>query len=91
MAIGNPNVSKRDPYEKQKQIPLSAAASGSRVRVLAIPERICRQLLPQGVRPGEFLIIKNRAPIGGAILVDANGATIALGRSLARKIMVRVV
>ncbi len=78
----------RSPQDKPKQIPLSSAASGTRVRVITIPERISRQLVPQGVRPGEFLTIKNRAPIGGAILVDANGATIALGRALARKIIV---
>jgi Fe2+ transport system protein FeoA len=84
-------VAIRDPQAKHSQIPLSAAASGSRVRVVAIPERISRQLVPQGVRPGEVLVVKNRAPVGGAILVQVNGATIALGRALARKIMVKVV
>ncbi len=89
MAIGD--TSSRDPQDKHKPIPLSSATSGSRVRVVTIPERGSRQLVPQGVRPGELLIVKNRAPIGGAILVDANGAMIALGRVLARKIMVKVV
>jgi len=89
VAIGK--TPSREPQDKPKQIPLSSVASGSRVRVLAIPERIARQLVPQGVRPGEFLTVKNRAPIGGAILVAVNGATIALGRALARKIMVKVV
>ncbi len=89
MDLANP--SSRDPHDKKKQIPLSSAASGSRVRVVTIPERISRQLVPQGVSPGEVLIVKRRAPIGGAILVEANGATIALGRALARNILVKVV
>ncbi len=85
------STSSRDPHDKHKQVPLATVASGGRVRVVTVPDRVSRQLIPQGVRPGEFLTVRNRAPIGGAILVEAKGAMIALGRALARKIMVKVV
>ncbi len=70
---------------------LYSSGSGTRVRVLEVPERMVTQLARQGVRSGDVLKVINRAPMGGPILVEVKGATIALGRAVARKIVVQAV
>lgn len=85
------NSPPHDTEKKHKHAPLYSAQSGARVRVVTVPERMTGQLARQGVRSGDVLTVKNRAPMGGPILVEARGTMIALGRALARKIMVQVV
>ncbi len=70
---------------------LYSSGSGTRVRVLEVPERMVTRLARQGVRSGDVLKVINRAPMGGPILVEVKGATIALGRAVARKIVVQAV
>ncbi len=43
-----------------------------------------------GIRPGETLNVRRTAPLGGPVLVEGPGGTVAIGRGLARKVKVRV-
>lgn len=58
------------------------------MQVLSIAGAVAEQLARQGLRSGDIVLVKNRAPLGGPVLVEVQGAVIALGRALARKIMV---
>ena len=42
-----------------------------------------------GIVPGAEVTVVSRAPVGGPVLVEVNGARIALGRGVARKVVVR--
>lgn len=42
------------------------------------------------IRGGEVLEVKRAAPWGGPILVETNGSVVAVGRGLARKVLVEV-
>ncbi len=59
------------------------------MQVLSITGAVADQLARQGLRSGDIVVVKNRAPLGGPVLVEVQGAVIALGRALARKIMVK--
>ena len=64
--------------------------SGIRVRLVSYGggrgvESKLRQL---GVSPGDILEIAREAPLGGPILVNVNGRSVALGRGVASKILV---
>jgi Fe2+ transport system protein FeoA len=54
-------------------------------------EAVQRQLSRQGIRAGATLEVRESAPMGGPVLVETRGSTLALGRGLARKVIVRVV
>ena len=81
----------RPPEDAKKRKPptLYSAKSGSRVQVLVVGGPLVDQLARQGLRAGDVVLVKNRAPLGGPILVEVQGAVIALGRTLARKITVK--
>jgi ferrous iron transport protein A len=49
-----------------------------------------RQLAQLGVRTGSTLTVHRRAPMGGPILVESAGSTVAIGRGLARKVTVQI-
>ncbi len=84
--------SSRTPDDSRKRKPanLYSARSGSRVEVVSVTGTMVDQLARQGLRSGDIVVVKNRAPLGGPVLVEVQGAVIALGRALARKITVKV-
>lgn len=41
-----------------------------------------------GIVPGAEVEVISRAPVGGPVLVQVNGARVALGRGVARKVVV---
>jgi len=41
-----------------------------------------------GIVPGVEVKVVSRAPVGGPVLVEVNGARVALGRGVARKVVV---
>ncbi|MCL6481342.1 MAG: ferrous iron transport protein A [Firmicutes bacterium] len=49
-----------------------------------------RQLAQLGIQPGSILCVRQSAPLGGPLLVETQGAVLALGRTLSRKIQVRL-
>ncbi len=83
----------RTPEDSRKRKPanLYSARSGSRVQVLSVADALADQLARQGLRSGDIVVVKNRAPLGGPVLVEVQGAVIALGRGLARKIAVKAI
>jgi len=73
-------------------VSLDLAPEGARVRILSLMVgRGARQrLLEMGITPGtEVLIVNNKH--FGPILVLSRGTIIALGRGIARKILVEVI
>ncbi len=47
------------------------------------------RLSRMGIVPGAEVKVVSKAPVGGPILVEVNGAQVALGRGVARKVVVR--
>jgi ferrous iron transport protein A len=46
------------------------------------------RLATMGLLPGVVLSVLNRGPLGGPLLVEIDGTRIALGRGVARKVLV---
>lgn len=74
---------------------LSTAAAGDAVQVLCISEvvedetALLRYLGEKGVKPGVQLVLEDLGPGGsGPLLLDVDGASVALGRAVAEKIWV---
>ena len=79
--------------ENETTIPLDRAPAASRVRVLEIAggHGATRMLAQLDIRVGKTLRVHRSAPLGGPVLVETSGSTVAVGRSLARKVIVRVI
>lgn len=75
-----------------RDCPLHEAPAGQRVAIvsLTVPPNNATRLAQHGLRVGAVVRVKRVAPLGGAILVEAGGHTVALGRSLASAIQVQV-
>ncbi len=71
---------------------LDLAPKGKQVEVVQIEENrdTRRQLAQLGILPGTVLCVRQSAPLGGPLLIEAQGAVLALGRALSRKIQVRL-
>jgi len=54
-------------------------------------EKLQQRLLQHGLYPGDRARILRAAPMRGPLLVEVSGREIAVGRSVAQKIMVEVV
>ena len=46
------------------------------------------RLATMGLLPGAVLSVLNRGPLGGPLLIEIDGTRIALGRGVARKVLV---
>lgn len=69
---------------------LLAAGSGNKIRIIGFEtdsdlEGKLRQL---GIAPGDLAKVLRHAPLGGPVLIEINGREIALGESIAAKVMV---
>ncbi|MCL6565599.1 MAG: ferrous iron transport protein A [Acidobacteriia bacterium] len=71
---------------------LDHAPKGKQVEVVQIEENrdTRRQLAQLGIQPGTVLCVRQSAPLGGPLLIETQGAVLALGRALSRKIQVRL-
>ncbi len=56
-------------------------------RIDADPQ-LAHQLLQLGLMPGDCVRVTREAPLGGPLLVEFNGRSVALGRSVASRIVV---
>jgi len=65
------------------EIPLNAA-----FRIMQIQEKTRQKLLQYGLHVGDVVRVVRIAPLGGPLLVDINSREIAIGREIAKKIMV---
>jgi ferrous iron transport protein A len=63
------------------------------LRILSIEggERVACKLRQLGLMPGEILKVTRAAPLGGPILIEAQGRMIALGRGIAARIIIEEV
>ena len=78
-------------YPKKNLIPLNYAQVNFRVRIVSIEGGygIRQRLYEMGLTPGtEIIVISNNGR--GPILVSTRGITLAIGRGVARKILVEV-
>ncbi|NOX44362.1 MAG: ferrous iron transport protein A [Caldiserica bacterium] len=69
---------------------LEALPVGRRARVVRIDggRGLVARLARLGVVPGAEVEVISRAPVGGPILVEVDGARVALGRGVARRVVV---
>jgi len=51
---------------------------------------VTRQLAQLGIRTGKLLTVQRVGPMGGPVLVESGGTTVAVGRGMARKVTVRL-
>ncbi len=75
----------------ERLIPLSAAPPGSVVRVVRVEvagRGAYRRLLELGIYPGATLRIVNNSL--GPVVVEKNGARLAIGRGHAHRILVEI-
>ena len=72
--------------------PLDRVPSCARAEVLAVTnDRDANRRLAQlGILVGAKLHVLRSAPMGGPVLLEVQGSTVALGRGLARGVSVRV-
>jgi len=63
---------------------------GSRVRLMGVDNALQKKLMQYGLHLGDVLHVLRVAPLGGPILIEVNGREIALGRTVAEKILVEV-
>jgi Fe2+ transport system protein FeoA len=89
---GKPHVSARTRSNPPQPLNLYQASSGEHVEVLEIiaGQNATRQLAQLGIRIGSRLAIQRCAPLGGPVLVESAGSTVAIGRGLARKVSVKI-
>lgn len=66
--------------------PLTELAPGARCSVVSVPHG---RLLDLGLVPGTKLSFVRSAPFGGPIEISVRGSTLAIGREMARKILVK--
>lgn len=73
-------------------ITLDSIKEGQKVKVINISGGwgIRQRLGGLGIHPGDEIIVKKSAIMRGPILIDIHGNQVALGRGVARKIMVEV-
>ncbi|HID08825.1 TPA: ferrous iron transport protein A [Candidatus Micrarchaeota archaeon] len=70
---------------------LESLPPGSKAVVVRIEggRGLVARLSRMGIVPGTEVRVVFKAPVGGPILVEVNGAQVALGRGVARKVVVR--
>lgn len=69
---------------------LLAVGSGNKIRIIGFEtgsdlEGKLRQL---GILPGDLARVLRHAPLGGPVLIEINGREIALGETIASKVLV---
>lgn len=82
----------RSAAEDCQAVSLDGVHRKSLVRVVSIAggRGAIGALAQLGIRPDETLSVRRSAPLGGPVLVEGSGGTVAIGRGLARKVKVRV-
>ncbi len=69
---------------------LEEAVAGRRLRVRGVGggRQVRSRLAAIGVRPGVVLQVVVKGPLGGPVLVEVDGARLAIGRRMARLVLV---
>ncbi|HUU42169.1 MAG TPA: FeoA family protein [Planctomycetota bacterium] len=71
-------------------VPLASLESGVKVRIVSIDggRGMQHRLESLGVRPGKILMKVSAAFMGGPVTVLVDGRQVAMGRGIARRVMV---
>jgi len=69
---------------------LEEGGSGTFSRVSDSDPEMLRYLDEHGIRPGAGISVRERAPFGGPLTIEACGATLAIGPELAERMIVSV-
>lgn len=88
---GHPIPSVEGAIKKIEGRPLADVQSGTSTRILQVSEdddAMLTYLGSLGMYPGTEIRVREVAPFGGPLLVEVSGATYALGREVAEKILV---
>jgi len=66
---------------------------GKQARVIAVcgGRGLCRHLEQMGIHPGDIISLAGEGPFRGPLLIEAQGSRIALGRGVARRVIVEPV
>lgn len=72
---------------------LDEAQAGASIRILKFDtgHGLAAKLRQLGLAPGELAKVLRRAPFRGPVMLQIGGREIALGRSIAQKILVEVI
>ena len=70
--------------------PLDTVRKGHSAEVIELPGgRIAdNELAQRGIRPGARVRVQRKAPLGGPVMIDVQGSSVAIARTLARRIVV---
>ena len=71
-------------------ITLRNVPNGGQARLASVSDRLRSKLLQYGLHVGDTVRVLRSAPLGGPLLIEVNGREIALGRTLAEKILVEI-
>ena len=74
----------------KSRCPLDSVRKGHSAEVIELPgARLAdNELSQRGIRPGARLRVQRKAPLGGPVMVDVQGSSVAIARTLARRIVV---
>lgn len=83
-------ASVQSPEKHSVKDTLEKASAGRRLRVQDVGggRAVRSRLAALGVRPGAVLQVVVRGPLGGPILIEVDGARLAIGRRMARQVFV---
>lgn len=86
-------MEKKQSKRRAPDVHLDRVRAGSRIEILELPadDEQARSLEQLGVRQGASGRLNAKAPLGGPVLVEIDGSSIAIAKSIAKRIRVKVV
>lgn len=74
------------------EIPLTRLRTGQKAKILRLEggPGFQRNVRSRGIREGKILEVVTRHPIGGPIVIEIDGRETAIGRGMAKRIIVEV-
>ena len=74
----------------RSRCPLDFVHKGRSAEVIELPgaKLADNELAQRGIRPGARVRVQRTAPMGGPIMVEIDGSSIAIARTLAHRILV---
>jgi ferrous iron transport protein A len=74
----------------KSRCPLDTVRKGHSAEVIELPgTRLAdNELAQRGIRPGARVRVQRKAPLGGPVMVEIQGSSVAIARTLAHRIVV---
>jgi len=75
---------------QKSRCPLDSVRKGRSAEVIALPgaKLADNELSQRGIRPGARVRVQRTAPLGGPVMIEIDGSSIAIARTLAHRIVV---